>query len=583
VWFARAGKDEVVVESTDGQRWTVAGWRVVEAGVEADRSGRRLAVAVVMPGEEGQREVVLLGAADGAVRWRRPVGDVDPLDLAFAGDGSALAVAQRDGQVRVYDTADGRERFVVRTGTQDANCIALDHAGRELAVGSLDHWIEVRDAATGALRHRLAGHGAAVQCVAYDPASGRLVSGASDRTLRVWDTRTGACVRILRGHTSAAMAVTFEPGGPLHSISTKDLRTWPREDPDVVRSHDGPADGNPTPYVYGVAFSPDGTRFASCGWDGTVRVHDATTRRELACFAAELPVRGVAYSPDGRWLAFAHDRVEVRDARTGALRGRYGTPGPRREQLVFLPDDRRLVVGRWHAVDLIDLESGAVKPWRGGKSQIGRVACSPDGRLIAHEEGKGGVALRRVADGAVIARWRTNARGLRALAFRADGRLLATGGADTVVRLWSVPGGEPRGTLVGHTLQVYALAFSPDGRWLASGSDDHTIRLWDVARGEERLVLTGHGRYVFDLAFSPDGKTLASASGDNTVRFWSTEPLRARADRARRIEQAEAALRTRFADAGVAGLAAPLRDANPFVRRAAANLALEWGVKEAER
>jgi WD40 repeat protein len=314
-----------------------------------------------------------------------------------------------------------------------------------------------------------------------------------------------------------------------------------------------------------------------------VRVFDATTRRELACFGASAPVRGVAYSRDGKRLAFVHDRVEVRDARTGALQGRYGVPGPRREQVAFLPGGRRLVVGRWHGVELIDLESGAVQEWSGGRSEIGRVACSPDGRLVAHEDGRGGVALRRVADGEVVARWRAHRRGVRALAFSADGRLLATGGAGSIVRLWSVPGGEPRGTLLGHTLQVYAVAFSPDGRWLASGSDDHTIRLWDVARGEERLVLTGHGRYVFDLAFAPDGKTLASASGDNTVRLWSTGSLRARAALAERIARAENGLRTRFAGRPPAALDAVIADADGIVRRAAGNLRLEWGAKEAER
>jgi WD40 repeat protein len=293
-------------------------------------------------------------------------------------------------------------------------------------------------------------------------------------------------------------------------------------------------------------------------------------------------VRAVAFSPDGRWFAFAHETVEVRDARTGALRRRYGEPrkgGWGRHRVLFLPDGRHLLASRFGAVERIDLESGEVLEWRpGGENFNARVACPADGKLLAHEEKVGGIVLRRTEDGKVVRRWQGSAREIDAFAFAPDGRALATGGRDSVVRLWSVPEGREIASLPGHTLAVYSLAFSPDGRWLASGSDDHSIRIWDALRGEERLVLRGHDRYVFDLAFSPDGTTLASASGDNTVRFWSAVPERERWETARRIEEAEAALRASDPEAleAIAGDAA--EDASR--RRAAANLLLELGASD---
>jgi len=106
------------------------------------------------------------------------------------------------------------------------------------------------------------------------------------------------------------------------------------------------------------------------------------------------------------------------------------------------------------------------------------------------------------------------------IAWSPDGRMLASPSFDKTIRLWDARTGECLRTLVGHTDQVYSVAFDPQGRNLASASGDRTVKLWAAATGGLLRTLKGHNGYVRSVAFDPPGRNLASGSSDATVKLW---------------------------------------------------------------
>jgi hypothetical protein len=133
----------------------------------------------------------------------------------------------------------------------------------------------------------------------------------------VWDARTGIPLLELKGHTDTVWGLAFSPDGTRIVTGSADqtAKVWDARTgmPQLeLKGHMG--------VVTGVAFSPDGTRIVTGSSDKTAKVWDARTgtpQLELKGHTRE--VLGVAFSPDGsRIVSHSVDApVKVWDARTG--------------------------------------------------------------------------------------------------------------------------------------------------------------------------------------------------------------------------------------------------------------------------
>ncbi len=514
-------------------------------------------------------------------------------------DGSG---GQTRGEIKIWDTTTGKQLLVLRE-ERWANAVAFSPDGRWIASGSGDLAIMapeepgrlvIWDAETGAEHLELKGHTFWITSVAFSPDGRHLASGSADRTIKIWELPSGRLVHTLEGHQGWVKGIAYSPDGAQLASGGDDrsLRLWDANSGKelcIFRGSEGE--------IEAIAVSPDGIHLAAASQQqieredgfptsiGEVKVWSLDAgKTSKALGGHDQPVRSVAFSPDGAYLASASQsfstaepgRVIIHEQNGRRVRHVLSMQGFGARHLSFDADGHILVAmggpGRWPE------ESQAWNPDTGrAVPGLPAKAFSPDGLLAASDNtvwevttrailcqlrghkiptSVTGVAFSPDSTRVATANWggyysevvdgkETQAKapnevkvwdartgevlltlpgGGRGVAWSPDGRTLASGDPDGTVRVWAAEGGRLVHTLRRHAGGVQCVAFSPDGQRLVSGSEDHRLKVWDMTTGLETITLSDHTGSVTCVAFSPDGHFIASCSEDQTVRLWDGTP-----------------------------------------------------------
>jgi WD40 repeat protein len=179
----------------------------------------------------------------------------------------------------------------------------------------------------------------------------------------------------------------------------------------------------------------------------------------------------VAYSPDGKLIASASERVLLWDAAS--------------------------------VTRIAPLEYESI---------VWSVAFSPDGRWLVSTHGDGSIVIWDVVNRELEANLRQHSGSVRALAFSPDGKRLATASEDQSVILWNAESGQKESVLSAHKTRVGAVAFSPDGKWLVSSDQSGDVIRHEFGSNSPRWTGNAFKNLAsYCLAVSPDRRFIASS------------------------------------------------------------------------
>lgn len=309
---------------------------------------------------------------------------LEPITCALSPDGKRIAVGNWDGSLYVWDEINGPF-----SGSQPRHLVPPYHSRHKKADISKKK----------------------VTTCAFSLDGKKIVSGSEDGTLTIWDSVPptlahklfNILVYLIWDKRTRWKAIPFP--GHQHAVTT-------------------------------CAFSPDGRRIISSGWD--FKLWDVASRKELlTLIGSRSTVTPCAFSPDGKKIVCVSETtLKIVDGKTGAeLHNLPGHIGTSLKSCAFSPCGKTIASTGWKSIKIWDIEAGKeLQTLIGHKDEI----CS--------------------------------------FAFSSKGEKIVSASKDKTIRIWNAGTGEEMLTYLALG-SVNCCAFSPRGEMVCAGDSGGNVYL----------------------------------------------------------------------------------------------------------
>ena len=488
--------------------------------------------------------------------------------ILFSHDGRELIAACSDTTARVWnvdgDSTEPRTLTVGAAGT----ALASAKGGKVLAIGCANGWVRLADISSAKVMvPNGEWAGTTEQLPAFSSDGSRLVMRGLDGLVRLWDTKKRSAIRDLPHGGESVTAAQFSSNGRMVATSSVvgNVRVWATEgagDPLILATQEkhghellafspdasllatGSSAGNSARLwntttgtfkelsghgnrLTRIAFSPDGKKLATSGFDNTVQLWDAQTANRISKIPTDTAVYQLSFSPDGARLAMVCGvKLRVWDAVTERSSDLPSKPGAVARFLKFSRDGRLLVsAGDFQTIKVWDAQNLTLKSEWPGFQSILQMDFSPDGKHLLTGGREFSARIWELETGKARGELPIGASVVTA-AYRADGSLILTTDGRDSAGVWDARSQKlesAMGRLTGAS--VKSLAFSNDSTTVIAAHSDGRVTVRDAQTAQlERLIAVAGSLPTNAAAFSPERNRVVMAHGNPQMDFSDQKP-----------------------------------------------------------
>ncbi|HXG47483.1 MAG TPA: protein kinase, partial [Methylomirabilota bacterium] len=214
-------------------------------------------------------------------------------DVEFSPDGHYLLTASDDQSAHLWEVESGRLKGVLPHGGV-VRTAAFSPDGQTIVTASEDNSAILWNAATLNPLGRPLRHRGWVTKAVFSPDGQRVLTASDDNTVRIWDAATGQPLTEPLRHGHEIDVAQFSRDGRLVVSAARDALIWIRP---ATPQRAQPVMLWPEGHVSAACYSPDGTRLALGGGDGSIRLVDPSAPKEPTLFQVlTQPVKALHFS-----------------------------------------------------------------------------------------------------------------------------------------------------------------------------------------------------------------------------------------------------------------------------------------------
>lgn len=338
------------------------------------------------------------------------------------------------------------------------------------------------------------------------------------------------------GHADTVNSVAFSPDGKRIVTASIDgtARIWNTE---TFREM-GMLKGSGRGIISAVYRPDDGRHILTASYDGSLTIWDAETLQEInsakECVEWMPSLNSAAYSPDGKYIVIAtlFGRAKILDAESLQMQKQIDVHTDKLTSMnsAVYSHDGKLIFAAMDDSTVRVLDAETLKELghvTGRGYGVESNACSPDSKQIITMTNDGNLKVwdTQTYQEIVTLEMKT---AVCSVSYSPDGKHIVASTFKKNAILWDAKTYQKIGTLNEHNSWMESVAYSPDGKQIATASQDCTTKVWNARTLQELGTLEGHNDKLKAVAYSPDGKRLITAMGDFTVKIWDTSVFRLR-------------------------------------------------------